>query len=106
MFEEGLSSLIRRDSGLQILTVLATDMTTFFQEVTRLSPEVILLNGVSHLETIKFCELLNTLPAEASLRLVIVRPDDNVIDVYEKRRVVAARSGDLLTIIKGNSRRA
>jgi hypothetical protein len=105
LFDEGLKSLIRRDDGLQILTATAGDAATFFAEVTRLSPEVILLNGASDLEQIPFSEMLNILPAATNLRLIVVRSDDNVIDVYEKRRVQAVNSSDLLAVIRGQGGR-
>ena len=100
LLDEGLKSLLRRDGNLQIETVAFKDKALFFQDVARLCPEVIVWNEIGPLETIQWCELIDVIPQLMNLRVIVIHPDDNAIDVYEKQHVTATQISDLIAIIK------
>ena len=76
------------------------DKTLLFQEVSHLSPPTILVRGDGSWESARFCELAGALPTLTSLRVIVVHPDDNVIEVYERQRIIASQADDLIAIIK------
>jgi hypothetical protein len=44
--------------------------------------------------------LLADNPHIAAFRIIVVRPDDNTIDIYERQRITATRSADLVALIR------
>ena len=102
LLDEGVESLLSQETDLQVSGICYADDVSFLEDVSQARPDVILLNEDGPLDSVRIFELLNSLPGLASLRLIIVRPDDNTIDMYEKKQVVATHSDDLLHLIRGN----
>ena len=102
LLDDGVESLLGQETDLQVSGISYADGATFLEDVSQARPDVILLNENGPLDSARIFELLNGLPGLASLRLIIVRPDDNTIDMYEKKQVVATHIDDLLHLIRGN----
>ena len=62
---------------------------------------MIVLDEASALDPVRIFGLLKDLLPRATLRVILLRPRDNTIDVYEKRRVIATRRADLLALVRG-----
>ena len=100
LFDDAVTSLLKQNGEIQVLTTDFKDSTTLFQEISHLSPQAILVNGGGAWEAAQFCELADARPALARLRVIVIHPDDNVIEVYERQRIVASQTNDLIAIIK------
>lgn len=100
LLDEGVERLLKRERDLQVSGIAYADDASFLQDVSALRPDVILLNAEGPLDSMRILELLSGLPSLVSLRLIVVRPDDNQIDVYEKKRVIVASRDDLLNLIR------
>ena len=105
LLDEGVESLLIRETDMQVSGISYADDATFLQDVTHARPDVILLNEDGPLDSARIFELLRDLPGLASLRVIIVRPDDNAIDLYERKQVIATQSDDLLALIRRGERR-
>ena len=100
LLDQGVESLLKCEADLQVSGVAYADESTFLQDITELRPDVILLNEAGPLDSARILDLLQNLPTLAALRVIIVRPDDNRIDVYEKKQVLATHSDDLIALIR------
>jgi hypothetical protein len=106
ILDEAVATLLRRESDVQVSDVAYADDTTFLQDISRIRPDVILLNADGPLDSVRILDLLKDLPSLASLRVIVVRPEDNLIDMVEMKRVVATQSDDLLGLIRRDEDRA
>jgi hypothetical protein len=93
LFGEGLAQLLQSDNGL-LVTCLRADPSGSCQEIDRLRPHVIVIEDSDDEAFMR--DLLRGLP---SALLIRVRLQDNVMDVYSTRHVLAACPADLLEAI-------
>jgi hypothetical protein len=100
LLEEGVGSLLKQELDLHVSDVVYRDDSTFLQDVADARPDTILLNAEGPLDSRRILELLANVPTLAALRVIVVRPDDNTIDIYERQRIIATRSADLLALIR------
>lgn len=100
LFDDAVTSLLEHQGEIEVQTMDSQDKTLLFQEVSHLSPPTILVRGDGSWESARFCELAGALPTLTSLRVIVVHPDDNVIEVYERQRIIASQADDLIAIIK------
>jgi chemotaxis response regulator CheB len=103
LVEEGIESLLVREPDMHVIGIPFVGETAFLQEVADMRPDVILLNESGPLTSERILELLKRLPTLASLRVIMVRPGDNIINVYEHQQIVAAKVGDLLNLIRNEA---
>jgi DNA-binding NarL/FixJ family response regulator len=97
---EGIESLLRQADELEITDVAYTNAAAFLQNISDARPDAILLEMNGPLDSRQILTMLASLPALAALRVIVVRPDDNNIEVFERRRVLARRSADLINTIR------
>jgi len=100
LLEEGMEALLLHESDFQVSGIVCKDETSFVQEVSSRRPDVVLLNEEGRLDSRRILELLGAVTALSALRVLIVRPDANTIDMYEKKQVVARQIDDLLSLIR------
>jgi hypothetical protein len=98
LLEEGVASILKGEFDLQVSGLAFTDEPAFVEQVAHLRPDVILMNAPGLLDSARIVELLKDLPTLATLRVICVRPNDNTIDVYERRQITAV--DDLFTLIR------
>ena len=100
LLDEGVESILKRQGDVRVSGIAYADDTAFLQDVSNMRPDVILLNERSPLTPQRILELLADNPMLATLQVIVVRPDDNTIDVYERQRVTARRVADLVHLIR------
>ena len=100
MFEEGVETLLLREPDLQVIGAPFAGEAAFLEDVSDLRPDVILMSESGPLSSERILELLKDLPMLASLRVIMLRSDDDTLHVYEHRRVDAAQVDDLLDLIR------
>lgn len=112
-FEQGVASLLSFGTDLHVSGVTYTDDDSFLEDVAENRPDVILLNEAGPLNSARILELLSATRL-ASLRVIVVRPDSNAIDVYERpsliaatmvyerQRIIATTSDDLIELVIGH----
>lgn len=105
LLDQGMESLLGREGDIQISGITYSDDDAFLRQISDLRPDVILTNAEGPLNSIQILELLEANPTLTTLKVIMVRPDDNVIDVYERQQVTARRSADLIALIRRDSDR-
>ncbi len=110
VFEEGIAHLLSSRTDWQVFRVTYTDDDSFLEEVAKDRPDVILVNETVLPDAARTLELLTAMPL-ADLRVFVIQPDDNAIDVYarpsqiaataayEKHKVVITEVEDLLDLV-------
>ena len=105
LLDEGVERLLSHETDFLVSGITYADETAFLQDVSDKRPDVILLNEAGPLDSVQIFELLKNLPTIATLRVIIVRPDDNAIDVYDRQRVIATQSRDLIGLVRNAGNR-
>lgn len=100
LLEEGMGALLAREPDLHVKGVSFADETTFLQDVAAMRPDVILMNESGPLTSERMLDLLKRVPALAGMRVILVRSQDNTINMYEHQQVVATKVDDLLNLVR------
>ena len=104
IFEEGIARLLESGAGLQVLGARYTDDFAFLNEIAQKQPDVIMLNESTPQNTAQILKLLFSIPSLASLRVVVIRLSNNMIDVYEMpKRFAVTKQDELVAIVRGIS---
>lgn len=90
IFEEGIARLLASGADLQVSGAKYTDDLAFLDEIAQKLPDVILLNESTPQNTARILKLLFSIPSLAGLRVIIIRLNDNMVDVYEMPKQVVA----------------
>lgn len=103
LLEVGMENLLASQPDLQVSDITFTEEDKFVQDVLRIHPDVILFHETGPLNQDRIFELLRAIPTTETLRVIILRSSNSTIDLYERRSVKAARSKDLLALVRGIS---
>lgn len=98
VLDGGIKSLLMRESELQV-TVTPFSPTAFLNEAAPMYPDVIVLSEAIPLDWTRNCKLLRGISPRETLRVIVARPDDNVLDVYDKQCLELTCNDDLVTFI-------
>ncbi len=82
-----------------MVLVRGDDPAAFIKEILKEAPDVIVLSEVEPVDQILTLEILHNVLAD-SVRLIVVRLEDNILEVYDKQRIKTTREEDLITIIR------
>jgi hypothetical protein len=99
LLDEGVASLLKQEDDLSVSGIAYKDKATFLQDLVQARPDVIVWSEQDGTDAARVCELLPEIPVQGAIRVIIVRPDDNQVDVYEKRCVVTTQRRDLITLV-------
>ena len=89
-----------REPELQVATATYADSTTFLEDVDHAFPDVILLCEADPLEWTRKFELLQRIPAQEHLRVIVIRLDDNILEVYDKQCLKVTNNEGFMTLIR------
>lgn len=92
--------MVVREPEFNVSTVTCADPTTFLEDVDHAIPDVILLCEVDPLVWTRTFELMHRIPAREHLRVIVIRRDDNILEVYDKRCLDLTQNTDLITLIR------
>ncbi len=73
------------------------------QTVMDMHPDVIVFHENRLLNSNRIFDLLRALPEMETLRVIILRSSNTMIDFYEKRTVNAARTEDFINLVRGQA---
>lgn len=88
------------DPGLQVATVFYVDKTTFLKDVATRVPDVIVLSESSPLDRTRTSHLLQAILPQQALRVIVIRPEDNILEVYDKQCLKVTHNSDLISLIR------
>lgn len=83
IFEEGIAHILRLVNGLHVSGEKYTNEISFLENIEQTQPDVILLNETSQPFSTRLLDLLFSLPTRSERRIIVVRLNSNVIDVYD-----------------------
>jgi len=99
VLDEGIKSLLAREPELAVSTVTYVDPNELLKEPLA-NHDIIVLCEVSPLDWIRTCELLRGHSHQKNSRVIIIRLEDNVLEIYDKQYLKVARKNDLINIIR------
>ena len=102
VFDEGLLNLLKDEADLRVSTVAFVDELTFLRNVIETHPDVIVFNEAGPLYLARIFELLMSLPFRSVLRVVVVRVNSNMVDLYERRQVITQQRSDFAALIRSS----
>lgn len=105
LLDEALKNLLSSRVTSQIVSVAQVDDTTLLETIRELGPDTIVVSEASSQDSARILRMLYDAPTLNVWRIIIVRHDDNRMDVYEKHCVVASKRDDLLELVRGDARR-
>ena len=94
----GVDSLLSREPDLNVIAITPEDEAALIEEIRRSQPDAIVLDEGSHL--IDAAQLLALLKDYPELRVVVLRADNSLAQIYAKQQVVVARITDLVSVIR------
>jgi len=100
LLDDAIRGLLMREIGLQVTSASSFDVNTSPSEFGALMPDVIVTTEVSPLDRTHISELLHRISPGEILRVIIVRMEDNILEVYDKQSLKMTRNEDLISLIK------
>jgi len=98
VLDAGIKSLLMREPELQV-EVTRANPSAFLNQVARVYPDVIVLSEAIPLDWTRNCKLLRGISPQETLRVIVARLDDNVLDIYDKQCLELACNDELVTFI-------
>jgi len=89
-----------REPELQVASVTYADPTTILKEVESAYPDVIVISEAGPPDLPQTSELLHRILPQEILRVIVIRPDDNILEVYDKQCLKVTSNDDLIALIK------
>ena len=99
VLDEAIINLVMGESGLQVVTQPCNDPAAFLKEVSNVLPDVIVVSEAGEVGWTRISEILHGISPEEPLRLIVVRLDDNILEVYDKQCLKATHNDDLISLI-------
>jgi len=98
LLSSGVLRLLSSETGLRVVGTRPTNEGALIAKVARFRPDVVLLEATSHLTNpTRLLSLVEHYPA---LRVVVMSPDRNVAEMYDRTEVAMAEVANLLAVIR------
>ena len=98
LFAEGLASLLKREAGIEVVGIEECGESAL-DFVRLLEPDVIIIDSKDRVPCSKTI-IPRIMQERPKVRVVFLSMSDNNIDVYQKHRIAATRSMDLVEAIQ------
>jgi hypothetical protein len=101
LLDQAITNLIVREPGVHVATITVDEPSAFLKETDCGYHDVILLCETSSLDQADIFEILNRIPIHEHLRLIVIRRENNILEVYDKKSVELTHNAnaDLITLI-------
>ena len=100
VLDEGIKSLLLREPELQVETATYANSTTFLKDIGFVYPDVIVISEAGPLDWIQTTELLHRISPQQVLRVIVIPPGGNVLEVYDKQCLQVTHNDDLISLIR------
>jgi hypothetical protein len=97
---EGIRSLLINGSDFQVSTMNYSETEATLMAIDKINPDVFLICEADSSIQARTTELLHKLLARDAVRAVVIRQDDNMIDVYDKHARPAHDLQELLALLE------
>ncbi len=97
----GVQILLAGEADLEVIGISPSSQERLAQEVSRLRPDVIVLDETSRLAGPT--KLLSLLKDSPKLRIVVISANHNLVRIYNKRETQLRRATDLFDILRERS---
>ena len=110
IFEEGIAHFLKVGTDLHVTGMKYTSDIAFIEDIKQNQPDVILLNESIPLNSTRILNMLFSLPCLTGRRVIIVRLNNNIIDVYDfpkqiilkkfhkRRQFIVTKRDELVTL--------
>jgi chemotaxis response regulator CheB len=105
VLDDGIHQLLHDVPALRVSSIIFTTEDAFLDTLSGVCPDVIVLNEDCPLSSMRIFELLENVTKPIALRVLVLRADDNTIDMYERKQTKATATNDLLALIRNGSMR-
>lgn len=99
VLDEGIRELVISTWELEVAISVYVNPPTFYEDVAHFLPDVIVMCDLPPLNWTRIPELMHGIQIQKTLRLIVVRSDENMLEVYDKSCVTTARNEDLMSHI-------
>ena len=96
--------MLAEEPNLQVSSIAYIDDITLLQEISHAQPDVVVLNEARLLDSVLTVVLMKILEDLTNSQVIVIRPDSNTIDIYEKREITVYEGGDLSALIRNHNR--
>jgi DNA-binding NarL/FixJ family response regulator len=100
VFDTSLVQLLDLASDLDVVEMACDDDVKFLEAVADVKPGTIVVNDSDQADAAHLLQLLKDHRPAHRLRVLVIRMDDNTIEQYEFKHVVATESADLVALIR------
>jgi DNA-binding NarL/FixJ family response regulator len=102
LLDQGVANLIRHEPGFHVATTTNDNSCNSLENADLVRPDVILLCEIEPINQARVCEVLKQIPIDEAVRLIIIRRENNILEVYDKQIIELDHNADtdLITLIK------
>jgi DNA-binding NarL/FixJ family response regulator len=98
LMSSGVLRLLSNEAGLRVVGTMPADEGALIAKVARFRPDVVLLEAASPLTNP--ARLLSLLQHYPVLRVVVMSPDRDVAEMYDRTEIVMAEVANLLAVLR------
>lgn len=102
VLDEGLKSLLAREPRLKVSAIEDGNRNAFLMSMEN-NPDAIVLSELTRSDSLQTSEFLRELLPEENLRVIVVRLEDNLLEVYDKRCLRMQKDSDLIDLIQSRA---
>lgn len=92
----GIQRLLMQEADLEVAGVTPADEAALVEEIRRFGPDWVILDEA----TASADMLCGLFPDGMELRVAVLRADDALVQIYEKRRIKSASAADLMALFR------
>lgn len=100
---EGITSLLINGSDFQVTTMNYSETEIMLRAIDQINPDVFLICEADQSDRARTTELLHKLLARDTLRAIVIRQDNNMIEVYGRHARPAHDLHELLALLEAGS---
>ncbi len=94
----GIESLLTRETDLDLVGIASGNEADLIKIIEHSQPQVIILDEATYMTN--SIRLLDLFRNYSELRLVLVNANDNLVHIYEKRKLLVSQAADLADIVR------
>jgi hypothetical protein len=99
---EGAAQILRDETDIEVTVIPYLDRETSLHHLLLQVPDIILIDGSGPLGPDDVLKMLSKRTALMDVRIIYIHDDDNMIEVFHRRSIVATHSTDLVALVRSS----